>query len=122
MKSVAATAAAGTLLQQLLLLLESPGAVVAQGPSPGRASDSVVTKDSRPAAELDRSILLEWRASSPHLQQVWSDEKTPVSAWEGVTVGARGRAVKIEFDQDRMLSAISPGCQRRSGGSPRWRC
>ena len=68
MKSVAATAAAGTLLQQLLLLLESPGAVVAQGPSPGRASDSVVTKDSRPAAELDRSILLEWRAS----RRIWA--------------------------------------------------
>jgi len=39
----------------------------------------------------------EWRASSPQLQQAWSDESAPVSAWDGVTVGAEGRVVEIEL-------------------------
>jgi hypothetical protein len=45
----------------------------------------------------DRSILLEWRASSPQLQRGWSDESAPVSEWEGVGVDAEGRVVSIDL-------------------------
>jgi hypothetical protein len=92
MKYVAATV---TLPPPLLLLLlrKSPGT------SPGRASDSAVAaKDSAPssaAPDLDRSILLQWRASSPQLRELWSDKDAPTSAWEGVSVGKNGRVVKL---------------------------
>ena len=97
-------AAATALTVTLLLLLEAPGGALAhdagvgRGPRGNNDTDNVLKKSKPTAADLDRSILLEWRASSPRLQQVWSDENAPVSAWEGVTVGAAGRVVKIEIE------------------------
>ena len=77
--------------------------------SEGADSDSDggknVLKTSQPTpADLDRSILLEWRASSLQLQQVWSDDNAPMSAWEGVTVGAAGCVVGIELYQKQLTS------------------
>jgi hypothetical protein len=79
-----------------LLLIEASGGAVAQGA--GRGGENVLTRSKlKPTpADLDRSILLEWRKGSPQLQHVWDDEDAPVSAWHGVTVGAEGRVVKIE--------------------------
>jgi len=79
------SAAAAIALAVTLLLLEAPGGALAQG-APGRGGNT-----------LDRSILLEWRASSPQLQQGWSDESAPVSEWEGVSVDAEGRVVSIDL-------------------------
>jgi hypothetical protein len=58
-----------------------------------------------PHADLDRSILLEWRATSPKLQRLWRDANAPLSAWKGVTVGgAKGRVVKLSLSQRKLTS------------------
>jgi len=104
------SAAAAIALTVTLLLLEAPGGALAQDATAGRGrgnNNNVLNKRSKPTpADLDRSILLEWRASSPQLQRVWSDENAPVSAWEGVTVGAAGRVVKLEL-QSKQLQRTS---------------
>jgi hypothetical protein len=112
MKSVTATAAAVTLppllpLLLLLLLLESPGAALAQGTSPGRASDSVDTKDN--GSDVDRSILLEWRASSPPLQKLWSDKNAPLTAWERITVNKEGRVVNFKLWRRDLTGVVLEG-------------
>jgi hypothetical protein len=92
------SAAIALALTVALLLLEAPGGALAQGAGRGRRAGNNVLKRSKPTpADLDRSILVEWRDGSPQLQRVWSDDDAPVSAWEGVTVGAEGRVVKIEL-------------------------
>jgi hypothetical protein len=82
MPAAAAATAAALALAVAMLLLEATGGALAQGA--GRGGVDNVLKRSKPSspADLDRSILLEWRASSPPLQRVWSDENAPVSAWE----------------------------------------
>ena len=95
--SAAAAAVAAALTAILLLLLEAPGGALAQGAS----------NDVKPTpADLDRSILLEWRAGSPQLQRVWGDANAPVSAWEGVKVGAEGRVVKIELHAKDLTGVV----------------
>jgi Leucine-rich repeat (LRR) protein len=63
-----------------------------------------VLKKSKAPADLERSILLEWREGSPPLQQAWSDGSAPVSSWEGITVGAEGRVVEIELSSEDLAS------------------
>jgi hypothetical protein len=103
------SAAAALALAVTLLLLEAPGGALAQdaGADRGRGNSNNVKKSKPTPADLDRSILLEWRASSPQLQQVWSDESAPVSAWEGITVGAAGRVVEIDL-QSHGLTGVVP--------------
>jgi hypothetical protein len=103
------SAAIAAALTVYLLLLEAPGGAVAQG-APGRGGgNNNVLKRSKPSptpADLDRSILLEWRASSPPLQRVWSDENAPASAWDGVNIGAGGRVVDIELREQKLTGVV----------------
>jgi Leucine-rich repeat (LRR) protein len=65
----------------------------------------VATPSTPTPADLDRSILLEWRATSPKLQRLWRDANAPLSAWKGVTVGgAKGRVVKLSLSQRKLTS------------------
>jgi hypothetical protein len=57
-------------------------------------------------AERDRSILMKWRASSPQLQRMWFNEREPVFEWEGVTVDAEGRVLKIILERKRLTGAV----------------
>jgi hypothetical protein len=91
------SAAAALALAVTLLLLEAPGGALAQGAGAGRAGENVLKRSKPTPADLDRSILLECRASSPQLHKLWSDENAPVSEWDGVTVGGDGRVVKVEL-------------------------
>jgi hypothetical protein len=108
MMSAAATAIA---LAVTLLLLELPGGALAQGAGHGRGENNVQKWSKPTPADLDRSILLEWREGSPELQQVWSDENAPVSEWEGVSVGAEGRVVNIEL-RAKDLEGVVPAALR----------
>jgi hypothetical protein len=78
----AAVTAAALALAVTLLLLEAPGRALAQGAGRGGGNKNVLKRSKPTPAALDQSILLEWRASSPPLQRVWSDEDAPVSAWK----------------------------------------
>jgi Leucine-rich repeat (LRR) protein len=101
------SAGAALALTVTLLLLVAPGGALAQGAGRGRGKN--VLKRSKPTpADLDRSILLEWREGSPQLLQVWSDENAPVSAWEGVTVGAERRVVKIKLESKGLTGVVPP--------------
>jgi Leucine-rich repeat (LRR) protein len=66
----------------------------------------VATPSTPTPADLDRSILLEWRATSPQLQRLWRDANAPLSAWKGVTVGRgpEGRVVKLSLSQRKLTS------------------
>ena len=98
-------AAAAIALTVTLLLLEAPGGALAQGD--GRDGKKDVLKRSKPTpADLDRSILLEWREGSPQLLQLWSDENAPVSAWEGVAVGAEGRVFSVDLHDEGLTGAL----------------
>jgi len=70
-------------------------------------NDNVMKRAVPTPADRDRHILLEWRASSTKLQREWSDVSAPVSAWEGVTVGAEGRVIKLEL-RSKSLSGVVP--------------
>jgi Leucine-rich repeat (LRR) protein len=100
MMSAFAATAAMALLFVTLLLLECPGGALAQGAA-GRGGNN--NKNN-----LDRSILLEWRAGTPQLQRVWRDTNAPVSAWEGVTVNAEDRVVKIRLERKGLKGAVPP--------------
>jgi len=93
------SAATALALTVTVLLLEPPGRALAQGAA--RGGDNVL-KRSKPTtpADLDRSILLEWREGSPQLQEVWNDTNAPMYVWEGVTVGAEGRVVTIHLPSE----------------------
>jgi hypothetical protein len=99
-----AAAAAMALLTVTLLLLEAPGGALAQD-APGRGGN-------KNKNNLDRCILLEWRATSPPLQRVWRDEGAPVSAWKGVTVNADGRVVKIRLERKDLTGGVPAALAR----------
>jgi Leucine-rich repeat (LRR) protein len=101
-----AAAAAMALLTVTLLLLEAPGGALAQD-APGRGGN-------KNKNNLDRCILLEWRATSPPLQRVWRDEGAPVSAWKGVTVNADGRVVKIRLERKDLTGGVPAALARLS--------
>ena len=105
-RSTMSAAIAALALTVTLLLLEAPGTALAQGAAGrGRLAGKKVLKRSKPSpADLDRSILLEWRKGSAQLQRVWSDESAPMSAWEGVTVGEEGRVVEFYLDGKGLTS------------------
>jgi len=44
--------------------------------------------------DVERFVLLEWRARAPMLQQLWSDDtvRAPLGEWKGVTVDAEAGA------------------------------
>jgi hypothetical protein len=47
-----------------------------------------------------------------------SDENAPVSAWEGVTVGAQGRVVKLASVWNPWELQLQPGDNRVTGSIP----
>ena len=97
MKSV--VAAAATLLLLSLVLDKPGGAVLAQNTGFGRATDI-----SPSPADDDRSILLQWRATNPWLQDFWSDLNAPLASWKGVTADKKnGRVVEIEIHSPQRL-------------------
>ena len=74
-----------------------------RGAGRGRGNN-VLTRSTTTPADLERSILLEWREGSAQLQRVWRDENAPVSSWEGVTVGEDGRVVELYLDGKGLTS------------------
>ena len=101
MKSV--VVAAATLLLLSLVFDRPGGAVFALSTGVGRATGGTPSP-----ADRDRSILLQWRKASPQLQTLWNDTNAPVGAWEGVTVGKKGRVVTIEFRYKDLSSGGVP--------------
>jgi leucine-rich repeat protein SHOC2 len=75
---------------------------------PGRGSPSTSG-----SAVGDADALKTWRASSPALQSLWPLD-VPISGWEGVTLDARDRVIKVVLDE-RGLSGAVPACVGKLG-------